>query len=210
MRAVGVIGLLFCLWVPPVFAGLVRLDVEDLECVDWDTGDVYLGGSLSFLINESTLDTNAHTGLGFYQGALTGGHFYNALNGKTYQLDLFAVNHVQVEIGTEMYTGITLRGSFSDEEGNSRLFDLWMEATYKTDDYLHNLKTHVSIMTNTVIFNLFEPSDHFEGLGSRSVRFSPVVTVFEPASWLLLLMGIGALAARAIRKGQANTAAAPL
>jgi hypothetical protein len=196
MRAIAIIGLLFCLMVPSAFAGLVRLDIDDLECMDWDAGAIGLGGNLSFLIDESAADSNAHTGLGFYQGAIAGGHFWNARTGKSYSLDLVAQNHVQVETDSELYTGISLRGYFKDDQGNSRLFDLWMEATYKADDYLHTLKSEVSVWENTVIFNLFEPQDHFEGATPRNVKFSPVSQVPEPASWLLLLMGVGALVLR--------------
>jgi hypothetical protein len=199
MRVIAIIGLLFCLMVPSAFAGLVRLDIDDLECIDWDTGSIGLGGNLSFLIDESVADSNTHTGLGFYQGALAGGHFWNARTGKSYSLDLVAQNHVQVKTDSVFYTGIELRGSFKDDQGNSRFFDLWMEASYKADDYLHNLKSNVIVWENTVIFNLFEPQDHFEGTAPRTVKFSPVSRVPEPAPWLLLLMGVGALVLRTKR-----------
>lgn len=199
MRTIGIIGLLFCMLVPPAFAGLVRLDIDELECIDWNTGAINNGSSLSFLINETILDSNSDGGRGLYHGAITGGHFWNALTGKTYSLDILALNHVEVEIDSEFYTGIALRGSFNDGQGNSRLFDLWMEASYKADDYLHNLKSHVSVWSNTVIFNLFEPQNHFEGTVPRTIKFSPVVQVPEPAPWLLLFIGVTASVMRSKR-----------
>lgn len=193
MRFITILGILFFTISPAVTAGLVSLEIDELQHVDWDTGSTQVGGNLQLLFDDSVADSNANPELGRYQNAIKGGHFWSARDAKTYTFDIAAHNYVQVETVGDMFTGITLRGYLNDEWGNSRLFDLWMEANFKADDYLHNLKSQVNVWENSVIFNLFEPANHFEGITPRNVVFN---TVPAPASGLLLLTGLLALALR--------------
>lgn len=193
MQFIKILSVLFLLNASVAMAGLVSLDVDDLVYVDEDTGSTQLGGRLQFLFDESVADSNASTDIGRYHNAIKGGQFWNFRNGKNYYIDLAEQNHVQVEMVSDMYTGITLRGYFKDDEGNSRLFDLWMEANFKADDYLHTLKSHVNVWENSVIFNLFEPQDHFEGFSPVRVAFNAVP---ESAALLLFISGLLGLGLR--------------
>lgn len=194
MKFITILGLVAALMAPSAMAGLLRLDVENLTCFDWDTGEPSLGGSISFYIDETIVDSDALPGRGRYNGAIKGGHFSNFLNGEIYSFDLDALNYLDLESFEDMYTGIALRGSFKNQWGQSFLFDLWMEASYKPDDYLHTLKSSVSVWNNSVFFNLLAPVDYFEGFGATNVSFKPVSQVPESGVWSLMLIGAFLLA----------------
>jgi hypothetical protein len=193
MRVLVTIGLLLSLISPLSFAGMVRLDIEGMEYYDWATETYGYGGHLSFLIDETIADSEVRDDIGYYRNALSGGYFWNAVTYKNYYLDPNAQNHIQVEIYPDLLTGIAFRGAFLDEKGNSLRFDLWMQATLKLDDYLDNLKSHVSVWENTVIFNLFEPFDHFQGATPKLVKFTSIVEVPDPASGTLFILGASIL-----------------
>lgn len=188
MKLITLLGLWVALMAPSAMAGLIRLDVENLTRYDWQTGDPAVGGSVSFFIDESVADSNAQADRGRYQGAIKGGQFTNFITGETYSFDVDAANYMDIESVADMFTGIALRGSFKNQSGQSFLFDLWMEATYKPDDYLHNLESSVSVWNNSVLFNLLEPMDSFEGFGASNVSFKPVNHVPESGSWGLVLV----------------------
>lgn len=192
MQFIKIFGVLFFLASPATMAGLVSVDIDELKYVDWDD-NTQVGGDLQLLFDETVADSNADPELGRYQNAIKGGQFWNARDGKTYWLDVAAHNYVQVEMVSDMFTGITLRGYLKDEWGNSRLFDLWMEANFKADDYLHTLKSHINVWENSVIFNLFEPQNHFEGIAPTKVAFNVIP---EPSVLLLFLSGLLGLCLR--------------
>lgn len=190
MKFITIVGLIVALAAPSAMAGLVRLDVDNLTFYDWDTGEPEPGGSLSFYIDEAVADSNAHPERGRYNGAIKGGQFNNSRTGEIYLFDLDSQNYLDVESVVDFYTGITLRGAFKNQLGHSFLFDLWMEASYKPDDHLHTLKSAVDVWENSVLFNLFEPMDHFEGYGSTKVSFTSINNVPEPGVSVLLLAGL--------------------
>ena len=187
MKFITIVGLLAALITPSAMAGLVRLDIENLTCYDWETGEPSVGGSISFFIDETIADSDALPERGRYDGAIKGGQFNNFLTGEVYSFDLDALNYLDLESFADMYTGIAVRGSFKNQWGHSFLFDLWMEASYKPDDYLHNLKSSVSVWNNSVLFNLLSPVEYFEGFGATNVSFKPVNKVPESGSWALVL-----------------------
>lgn len=190
MKFMTILGLIVLLAAPSAMAGLVRLELDNLTFYDWDTGEPELGGSISFLIDETVADSDAHPERGRYNSAIKGGQFNNFRTGETFLFDLNAENYLDVESVADMYTGIALRGSFQNQWGHSFLFDLWMEASFKPDDHLHTLKSAVNVWKNSVVFNFFQPMDHFEAYGASHVSFKPVNEVPESDAWALLLAGL--------------------
>jgi hypothetical protein len=198
-------GLMAALLAPSAMAGLMRLDVENLTCYDWDTGEPSLGGSISFFIDETIADSDVLPDRGRYNGAIKNAQFHNFLNGESYSLDVDALNYLDLQSYEDMYTGIALRGSFKNKWGQSFLFDLWMEAAYKPDDYLHTLKSSVSVWNNSVLFNLLAPVDYFEGFGATNVSFKPVSQVPESGIWSLMMVGALLLAWQRLLRSTRST-----
>lgn len=199
MKFITIVGLIVALAAPSAMAGLVRLDVDNLTYYDWETGDSVFGGSIHFIIDETVADSNVHPERGRYNEAIKGGYFNNFLTGEIYSFDLDSKNYLDVESVSDLYTGITLRGAFKNQSGNSFLFDLWMEASFKPDDHLHTLKSAVDVWENSVLFNFLGPVVYFEGYGSTNVSFTPISSVPEPGEWTLLLTGLFVLGWRRSR-----------
>ncbi|HEX7764348.1 MAG TPA: PEP-CTERM sorting domain-containing protein, partial [Cellvibrio sp.] len=83
-----------------------------------------------------------------------------------------------------------------NEHGKSIFFEIGMRFVSKADDYLHSLKNNPNVLASSVLFNLFEEWDHFQGYDPENVSVKPINEVSEPAPLLLLVMGIGVLAFR--------------
>ncbi len=189
MNIVRVIGLIFLIISPGVSAGLITLDMKNFEYWD-DYGEIQVGGRLSLELDTSKMDSHPDSETGIYDDAILGGSFFNAYSGKEYLLDITQSNSVMVDLSESFYTGLSLKGSFIDIDGFSASFDLWLEGTFKTDDRLDNLVEDMELFENETKFTMFADMDYFDGSFPEFVKIDKKVSVPEPHSAILLLIGM--------------------
>ncbi|AQT61523.1 PEP-CTERM sorting domain-containing protein [Cellvibrio sp. PSBB023] len=196
MKLISVVSLLLLLMAPSAMAGLVSLDINKLTTYDWAADEAVVGGNLSFLIDEAVADTDIAPNQGRYYDAIKGGTFKNFQTGETYLFDLDTQNCIDILTFDSLYSDVNLKGYLKNEHGKSVFFEIGMRFVSKADDYLHSLKNNPKVLGSSVLFNLFEEWDHFQGYDPENVSVKPINEVSEPAPLFLLLIGVGTLALR--------------
>ncbi len=199
MKIINAVSVMVMLWVPSAMAGLISFDMENLTTYDWAADEAVSGGRLSFLIDETVSDMDAAPDQGRYYDAIKSGMFKNFQTGETYLFDVDFQNCVDIQVIDSFSAGINMHGYLKNEHGKSIFFELGMIANFKADDYLYTLNNNVQVVENSVLFNLFEEWDHFQGYSPDSASFNAVSYVAAPAPWFLFLMGLAGLVLRARR-----------